>query len=1105
MQRPFAFRRLPDRGGDGPFQLQIEAGFRCRLASHRADFSRMIDVAAFRSTLWNPLTMLRIAVVLAALLVFTTARSAEPVDPLAGLEYRLLGPAVGGRVTRVSGVIGDPLTWYFAAAQGGVWKSSDGGVHWQPIFDEMPSNSVGALAVAPSDPNVIYVGGGEANIRGNVQPGAGLFVSTDAGKTWRHTLKLRGAVGHIAVDPKTAAVAYAAVLGSPFASNVERGVYRTLDSGASWAQVLKVDADSGASDVSIDAHNPRIVWAGTWQARRTPWNLSSGGPGSGLWRSADGGSTWTRWAAGEHGLPKGDWGKVGVAVSPADSQRIYALIEAADGGLYRSDDGGDSFERVNEHGSLRQRAWYFSTIVPDPHNADVAWFPQVPMLQTRDGGKTLHAIDGFSHGDHHDLWIDPSAPQRLIAGHDGGVDLSINGGANWRAPHLSLGQFYNIDVDQRRPYHVGGTLQDMGTVSGPVLSLSNKGSSVSDWRYVGGGEAGELRYDLSEVGTIYAGEYGGYLSRYVEGSGQYRNISAVPANPSGVAPENMPERFQWTAALELSPHDPATLYHGANVLFRSRDRGENWERISPDLTRNDKAKQQWSGGPITGDNTGVEVYGTIVSIDESALTRGEIWVGSDDGRVHISRDAGASWQDITPSGLPVDATVKSLRTSRHQAGRAYLVAHRYRLGDDQPMVWVSDDGGKRWRSLSSSLPKDQPLFSIAEDELDPSMLYLGAERALYASADRGGSWRSIQLNLPPVAVVDLETAHNDLIIGTRGRGMYVFHDLTALRQVLTSAPSQAFLAKPANATRWRNEYRWGEDNSTENPPYGALVSYYLPKALQGELKLRVSDAKGQRIRELSSIARPPSAPVGDPDGPSEAPKPALDTSAGWHRVAWDLALEGAQPLRDAKIDAGDPESGPLALPGSYRIELLGADLSLSTEVTVEADPRSTIGTDALISNLNFALNARLALERARSGIEWLRAAREQAQALHSRLADSTQKGIRDAALAVINDADRIEGQLHNPEAKVVYDILRGPKGAQLYSQLAPLYSWAQSSDHAPTAAMQTRFVELDTQLREREAAIVSMQAGSVAALEAAVTQAALPRLILPDSSAGGLK
>ncbi len=1039
---------------------------------------------------------------LVAALAASLSSAASPEGP-AQLEYRLIGPNVGGRVTRVSGVAGDPYTWYLAAAQGGVWKSVDGGSSFEPIFDKMPTQSIGSLTVAPSDPNVIYVGGGEANIRGNVQSGIGLFVSTDAGKTWTHSLKLHGAIGEIAVHPTRPNIAYAAVLGSAFAPGVERGVYRTRNTGRTWKRVLSVDADTGASDINIDTNNPRLLWAGTWQARRTPWGLTSGGPGSGLWHSRDGGDSWTRMTADKAGLPAGEWGKVGVAVSPADSSRVYALIEAKDGGLFRSDDGGDSFSLVNDHGSLRQRAWYYTTIEPDPLDPDTVWFPQVRMLRTQDGGTTLTSIDGFAHGDHHDLWIDPTDTTRLMAGHDGGIDISVDGGSRWQSPSLPLGQFYNIDVDQRRPYHVGGTLQDMGTVSGPSMSLIGSTGSLAEWRYVGGGEAGDFRYDLDKPGTIYASEYGGYLTRYQEGSGQYRNISAVPANPSGVPPKEMPQRFQWSSPIELSPHDPATLYHGANKIYRSRDRGENWQVISPDLTRDDKTKQAWSGGPITGDNTGVEIYGTVFSIDESPLTRGEIYAGSDDGRIHVSRDDGISWTDISPRGLPVDATVESLRASRHVKGRVYAVAHRYRLGDDKPYVFASEDHGTSWRSLAATLPAQMPFFSVAEDEFDAQTLYLGGESALFASLDAGRNWQSIQLNLPHVAVVDLETAQGDLVIGTRGRGLWTMHDLTALKfQLSRPAIDQPWLGAAASSIRWREESTWAKADGTENTAVGAQLNYYLPKAIGPDevLELEILDAKGHRVRRLSSVPKPPDAPVGDADGPNEAPEAELSTVQGWNRAHWDLRHEGAELLSNAKIDSGNPAEGPLAIPGDYTVRMRLSSGGLETRIRVDADPRSPASAQDMAEQLAFALQMRAALNRIQSSVEWLRSAREQSQQLAARLRqDSSATAIVDAAEEVVADADRIEGALHNPEARVVYDILRGPKGAQLYSQLAPLYSWSQTSDLAPTAAMRARFAELSAQLAEREAAIAAMRTGSVAQLESAVAQAKLPRLILPSS------
>ncbi|HEX6976716.1 MAG TPA: hypothetical protein VF147_20050, partial [Vicinamibacterales bacterium] len=560
------------------------------------------------------------------------------------LKYRSIGPAAGGRVSRVTGIPGDPTTYYAATASGGVWKSTDAGATWSPIFDDQPISSIGSIAVSPSNPNVVYVGSGEANIRGNVAAGNGIYKSVDAGKTWTHVWKQEGQIGTMVVHPSNPDIAFAAVLGHAFGPNSERGVYRTLDGGKSWEQVLKKDADAGASDIAMDPSNPAILFAGFWQARRLPWDLVSGGPSSGLYVSRDGGNTWKQLTG--NGLPEPNWGKVGVAVAPSDGRRVYALIEAEKGGLFRSDDGGENWELVNPSRALRQRAWYYSTITVNPVNADDLWFPQVPMLRSIDGGKTLKYIKGIHHGDHHDIWIDPKDPKRMISANDGGVDITTNGGETWFAPPLPISQFYHVSTDTRTPYHVAGAMQDLGTAQGPSASLRGT-ISLGDWRPVGGGEAGHVVSDASDPNIVYAGEYLGIITRYDERTGESRNVSAWPENPSGHGSEDMKYRFQWTAPIAPSPHDPKVIYHGAQVIFRTVNGGQSWDVISPDLTRNDKAKQKWAGGPITGDNTGAEYYCTIFAIAESPLEKGLLWVGSDDGLVHVSRDAGRTWANVT--------------------------------------------------------------------------------------------------------------------------------------------------------------------------------------------------------------------------------------------------------------------------------------------------------------------------------------------------------------------------------------------------------------------------------------------------------------------------
>ncbi|HEX6200234.1 MAG TPA: glycosyl hydrolase, partial [Thermoanaerobaculia bacterium] len=568
----------------------------------------------------------------------------EAPQPFAHLGYRLLGPAAGGRVSRVAGVPGDPLTYYAATAAGGVWRSVNGGLEWEPVFDDQPVSSIGSIAVAPSDPKVVYVGSGEANIRGNVAEGDGIYKSEDGGGSWRRVWRAEGQVGTVAVHPRDPDVAFAAVLGSPFGPSEERGVYRTTDGGATWRRVLFRDADTGASDVALDPANPRTVFAGLWQARRTPWSLTSGGPGSGLFVSRDGGETWKE-LRGE-GLPGGVWGRVGVGVAPSDPRRVYALIEAEEGGLFRSEDGGATWERANGSRALRQRAWYYTTLTVDPTDAETVWLPQVALYRTLDGGRTLANVEGGGW-DYHDVWIDPEDPRRMIAASDAGVSLTWDGGATWTRPPLPISQFYRITTDGRTPYRVLGTIQDWGTLAGPSDSLRQGGVLLADWYPVGGGEAGWVAVHPEDPDTVWAGEYLGYVSRWDGRTGRVAHVGIYPDNGSGHPASDLRYRFQWTAPILASRHHPGTVYHAANVLFRSADGGQSWQQVSPDLTRDDPEKQGWSGGPITGDITGVETYCTIFALAESPLDPAVLWAGTDDGRIHVTRDAGGTWTEVT--------------------------------------------------------------------------------------------------------------------------------------------------------------------------------------------------------------------------------------------------------------------------------------------------------------------------------------------------------------------------------------------------------------------------------------------------------------------------
>ncbi|HEY2394477.1 MAG TPA: hypothetical protein VGH81_00670 [Rudaea sp.] len=1039
----------------------------------------------------------------------------EKPKPYGALKYRTIGPAVGGRVDRVTGVPGDPLTFYLAAAQGGIWKSENGGRDFKPVFDDQPNGNTGSIAVAASDHSVLYVGTGEANIRGNVSFGTGIFKSTDAGKSWKQVWTTHGQIGTIAIDPRNAEVAYAAVFGSPFGASKERGVYRTTDGGKNWQRVLFKDELTGASDVAIDPNRPHVLFAGLWQAKRYPWDLTSGGPGSGLYRSDDGGDTWKQ--ISEHGLPLGEMGKIGVAISRTDSNRVYALIEAKDGGLFRSDDGGENWERASGARVLRQRMWYYTTLTIDPDNADIVWLPQVNLVKTVDGGKEFVSVKGLHHGDNHDVWIDPTDNRRMIVGNDGGVDLTNDGGKTWWSPSLPLAQFYNIDADDRIPYHVGGTMQDWGTSSGPAYVLRGNGAPlVADFYAVGGGEAGDFQFDRELPGHIYAGEYSGYISHYQELTGQFRNVTIYPHNMSGHGAIDGKYRFQWTAPIATSAYDPKVLYHGAQVLFKTSDRGVHWQAISGDLTRNDKSKQKWAGGPLTGDNTGVEVYDTIFSIAESPVAKDQIWVGTDDGLVQLTRDGGKNWQNVTPAKLPPWATVEGIEASRKDAGTAYVTVDARRLNDVHPYLFRTRDFGKSWEQLSKGLPEDQHLFVLREDPTDPNLLYVGAERGVFYSRDGGATFEDLRMNLPAIGVSDMRVKHDDLILGTR-RSIWVLDDLSSLRAFVPSIRKEpVHLFKPRPAYRFRLDTRWDHDGATDPAPLGLIVDYWLRDKIKGEpqdddkpvenahkddLKLEILDAQGKIVRTLSTNPRPPKYAKDDADEPPEDDAGTeLTKEQGLNRIVWDLRYEGAKRLEKAKIDAGEPEKGILAAPGMYTLRLLvPGQAVVTTTAEIKPDPHSPVPAAELAQNVAFALRARDALDQLVDDIETIRAIREQAGIIKRMSADKAAlKGVNAGAEVVIKHCDELDLKFHNPKAEVVYDVLAGRfGGAKLYSQIAPLYSDVQTSDYAPTQGQSS---ELDADLADKatlEGELSAFREGEVARFEEQLRAANLPRILTP--------
>jgi photosystem II stability/assembly factor-like uncharacterized protein len=1048
----------------------------------------------------------------------TPATSADTAakSPLEGLNYRLVGPFRGGRATGVAGVISEPNTYYFGVATGGLWKTIDGGTSWKPLWDDFPeaAPAVGAVAVAPSDPKIVYAGTGEINIRGNVATGNGLYKSTDAGKTW-HFMGLRDSqvIGRIIIDPSDANIVLVAALGHPFGENQERGVFRSTDGGAHWKKVLYVDAKTGAADVAFDPGNSKILYAGMWQAYRKPWIMESGGPGSGLYKSFDGGEHWRRLSGG--GLPEGILGRVNVAPT-SDPKVIYAMIEAKKGGLFRSDDGGETWTLISDKNSIKQRAWYFNTVFADPKDAKTVYVLNTSLYRSTDGGKSFKTLK-TQHGDNHELWIDPTNPKRMIEGNDGGANVSVDGGETWTSEmNQPTAQFYHIAADNEFPFRLYGDQQDNSSISISTAGRAG-GVGIEDWNPVGGGESGFIIPDPTDANIVYGGGYDAELTRHDRRTGQSIQITPWPRNTMGWGAANLKYRFQWTAPIMISKFEPHALYFAAQVLFRSLDQGRSWTVISPDLTRNDKSKQQPSGGPLTKDNTSVETYDTIFAVAESPKNKDLIWVGSDDGLVHVTQDGGAHWSNVTPKGLPDFATVQMIEPDPDNPGTAYVAADRHRLDDFKPYAYRTQDYGKSWTPIAAGLAPDAYLHVIRRDPARPGLLYAGTETGIMMSYDDGSHWQSLQLNLPVVPVHDLLVHGDSLAVATHGRAFWMIDDLSPVRQWAPTIPTETVhLFKPAVANHTvfggRAELRYF---GAANPPGGALISYTLspqigtprpakdadkdddkkdkekekdkPDPLEQRISLDILDAGGKVLRHFPE-AEDAKSP-GEDDAKAEpeedeeegGAKPAkLPHLAGFNSFVWDLRTDKALAIKGAPLWAGSV-AGPKVLPGHYQVRLTVDGASQTQPLEILPDPRGTATPDALAKQfeLHAAINA--LLTEVHQAVLDIRATRVKITAAKKAAAGSQAAKVASAADALDAKLTEVEEILIQPRSRASEDALNFP--VRLNNMLAALGTLVGSGDAAPTVQEEAMFAELKGEAAPALAHWRELKTGEVAAFE----------------------
>jgi photosystem II stability/assembly factor-like uncharacterized protein len=1018
-----------------------------------------------------------------------------------------------------------PWEYYFGTTGGGVFKTLDGGMTWTPVTDKYFGGSIGAIAIAESNPDIVYAGTGEEDIRGNVTHGDGVWKSTDAGKTWDYVgLGDTQQIGRIRVNPKNPDIVFVAALGHVWGPNTERGVFKSENGGKSWRRVLYQGDSAGAVDLAMDANDPNTLYAAFWHAYRQPWKLVSGGSASGLFKSTDGGETWTNITRNK-GLPEGIIGKIGITVSPVDSKRVWALIEADSGGVFRSDDGGATWTKTNSERNLRQRAWYYTRIYADTKDSNTVYALNTGLYRSTNGGKTFRSIS-VPHGDNHDLWISPLDNNRMIEANDGGANVSFNQGRTWTEQDQATAQFYHVVTTNHFPYRVCGAQQDNSTLCGP--SRAPGGVSIEQWYDVGGGESGYIAVRPDDPDIVYAGSYGGLLTRHDQRTGFERNVNPWPDNPMGHDAADAKYRFQWTFPIVISPHDPNTLYVGSSVVFRSRNDGQSFEAISPDLTRHDPRTLGPSGGPITKDQTSVEYYATVFTIAESPVTAGVIWAGSDDGLIHVTRDNGKTWKNVTPRNIPEWSRISMIEPSHFSPGTAYVASNHYQMDDFKPYIYRTTDYGATWQLIVNGIPANEFTRVVREDPVRRGLLYAGTERGAWVSFNDGGTWQTLRRNLPIVPIHDLAVKEGDLIAATHGRSFWILDDLSALRQMNPSITSKAtHLFKPRNVYRANfngggGSGASGDHPTGQNPPAGAIVYYWLKTPSQ-LVTMDFLDASGKLIRSFTSAQDPQAARDSlrnaaradslkkagaradssqrseargeetNEDGPRRPQTPPrVSNKAGLNTFSWNMRYPDASTFQNLIMWAAGTQ-GPVAPPGTYSVRMKVNGVTQTESFRIIKDPRSKATQADLDEQFAFLIKVRDETSKANDAVRLVRSVRSQVADRVSKLPEAKREEFRAASGGLMTTLEKAEREIYQTQNRSGQDPLNYP--IRLNNKIAALSGVAASTDARPTDQTREVFAILSKQLEGQIAKIHMALNQSLPALNRALASSSLPPIV----------